>query len=102
MEQKMYNNINTDNLTVQHDKENKRFTMAINDEIAKIEYELRDDKMYLTYSEVPHNLRGKGYGKELVECTFEQLTKEGYKAVAVCSYIKAVARRNENWNSIIE
>ncbi|RAJ08119.1 GNAT family N-acetyltransferase [Arenibacter echinorum] len=89
-------------MTVQHEKDNSRFTMAINGEIAIVEYQLRDDKMYLTYSEVPIKLRGKGYGKELVEGTFEQLTKEGYKAVAVCSYIKAVARRSEKWNSIIE
>ena len=98
----MHNNTNTGNLTVEHEKDNKRFTMAINGEIAKVEYQLRDDKMYLTYSEIPLKLRGKGYGKELVEGTFEQLTKEGYKAVAVCSYIKAVARRSEKWNSIIE
>tara|TARA_R110000737_G_scaffold314976_1_gene324859 strand:- start:23 stop:253 length:231 start_codon:yes stop_codon:yes gene_type:complete len=76
--------------------------MAINGEIAMVEYQLRDDKMYLTYSEVPIKLRGKGYGKKLVESTFDQLTKEGYKAVAVCSYIKAVAYRSEKWNSIIE
>ena len=98
----MQNNIIMDNLTVQHEKHNHRFTMAINGEIAKVAYQLRDGKMYLTYSEVPYNLRGKGYGKELVERTFEQLTKEGYKAVAVCSYIKAVARRSEKWNSIIQ
>lgn len=98
----MQNNINTDNLTVVHEKDNNRFTMAINGEIAKVVYQLRDHKMYLTYSEVPFKLRGKGYGKELVERSFEQLTQEGYKAVAVCSYIKAVARRSEKWNSIIE
>lgn len=98
----MQNNIIMDNLTVQHEKDNHRFIMAINGEIAKVAYQLRDGKMYLTYSEVPYNLRGKGYGKELVERTFEQLTKEGYKAVAVCSYIKAVARRSEKWNSIIQ
>ena len=89
-------------MTVQHEKDNNRFTMAINGEIAMVEYQLRDDKMYLTYSEVPIKLRGKGYGKKLVESTFDQLTKEGYKAVAVCSYIKAVAYRSEKWNSIIE
>tara|TARA_R110002033_G_scaffold58886_2_gene108638 strand:- start:1027 stop:1257 length:231 start_codon:yes stop_codon:yes gene_type:complete len=76
--------------------------MAINSEIAMVEYQLRDDKMYLTYSEVPIKLRGKGYGKKLVESTFDQLTKEGYKAVAVCSYIKTVAMRSEKWNPIIE
>lgn len=98
----MDNNINTGNLTIRHEKEHNRFTMSINDEIAKVIYQLRDEKMYLTYSEVPYALRGKGYGKELVERTFEQLTKEGYTAVAVCSYIKAVAKRSEKWNRIIE
>jgi hypothetical protein len=37
----------------------------------------------------------------VVEKTFEQLTKGGYKAVAVCSYIKAVAKRSEHWKTII-
>ena len=38
----MQNNINTDNLTVVHEKDNNRFTMAINGEIAKVVYQLRD------------------------------------------------------------
>jgi len=89
-------------LNIEHDKENKRFTLDINGEIAKVDYTLKNDKMYLVHSEVPYHLRGKGFGKVLVEKTFEQLTKEGYKAVAVCSYIKAVARRSEKWSIIIE
>ena len=36
-----------------------------------------------------------------MEKTFEKLTEEGYHAVAICSYIKAVARRSEKWNKII-
>jgi len=76
--------------------------MNINGETAKVNYRMDNGKMYLTYSEVPSHLRGKGYGKRLVENTFAKLTEEGYTAVAVCSYIKAVARRSEKWNSIIE
>ena len=58
--------------------------------------------MYLVHSEVPYNLRGQGIGKILVEKTFEKLTEEGYKAVAVCSYIQAVAKQSKKWNTIIE
>ncbi|MCM4166941.1 hypothetical protein KCTC52924_01797 [Arenibacter antarcticus] len=89
-------------MIVTHEKDTHRFTMEINGEIAKVEYQLKEGKMYLTYSEVPYPLRGKGYGKILVEQTFEQLTKEGYTAKAVCSYIRAVAQRSEKWNAIIE
>ncbi len=87
---------------VKHDKENNRFSMEINGQTAKVEYSLRNGKMFLVYSEVPYQLRGQGIGKELVEKTFEKLTEEGYSAVAVCSYIKAVAKRSKKWNSIID
>jgi len=89
-------------LDIIHDKDNSRFTLDINGELAKVEYSLKKGKMYLVHSEVPFNLRGQGIGKVLVEKTFEKLTKEGYKAVAVCSYVKAIAKRSEKWNKIIE
>ena len=88
-------------LDIVHDKENKRFTLDINGELAKVDYTLRDDKMYLVHSEVPYNLRGQGIGKVLVKKTFEELTKEGYKAVAICSYIRAVAKQSEKWDKTI-
>lgn len=100
--EKWINKLIPSRLEIVHDKENMRFTLDINGEIAKVDYSLSGSKMYLTHSEVPYNLRGKGIGKVLVEKTFEQLTKEGYKAVAVCSYIRAVAKRSDHWKTIIQ
>lgn len=89
-------------LTINHDTKNNKFTLDINGEEAKVEYVWKNNKMYLVHSEVPYNLRGKGIGKELVLKTFEKLTEEGHKAVAICSYIKAVKNRDDYWKSIIE
>lgn len=89
-------------MEVVHDKQNNRFTMEVKGEQAKVEYELKDGKMYLVYSEVPHALRGQGIGKELVEKTFEKLTEEGFEAVAVCGYVKSIARQSDKWNAIID
>lgn len=88
-------------LEIIHDKDNNQFTMEVKGEQAKVEYTMKNDTMHLIYSEVPFNLRGQGIGKELVEKTFEKLTEEGYKAVAVCAYVKSVARESEKWRSII-
>lgn len=99
--EKWLNKLIPSRLNIVHDKENMRFTLDINGELAKVEYSLRDNIMYLNHSEVPYNLRGQGIGKVLVEKTFEKLTEEGYKAIAICSYIKAVKNRSERWNSII-
>ena len=100
--EKWLNKLIPSRLNISHDKENKRFTLNINDETAKVDYLVKDGKLLLVHSEVPYNLRGQGIGKVLVEKTFEKLTEEGYKAVAICSYIKAVAMRSEKWKSIIE
>ena len=100
--EKWLNKLIPSRLNIVHEKENRRFTLDINGELAKVEYSIRDGKMYLNHSEVPYNLRGEGLGKVLVEKTFEQLTKEGYTAIAVCSYIKAIAQRSEIWKIIIQ
>jgi predicted GNAT family acetyltransferase len=100
--EKWLNKLIPSRLDIVHDKENRRFTLDINGESAKVDYSLGGGKIHLTHSEVPYNLRGQGIGKVLVEKTFEQLTKEGFKAVAVCSYIRAVAKRSEHWNTSIQ
>lgn len=76
--------------------------MDIDGQIAKVDYKMRDGKMLLLYSEVPYGLRSNGIGKELVEKTFEKLTEEGYQAVAICSYIRAIALGSPKWNTIID
>jgi predicted GNAT family acetyltransferase/glutaredoxin len=100
--EKWLNKLIPSRLEIVHDKENNQYTLDINGELAKVTYQLRNDKMYLVHSEVPYNLRGQGIGKVLVEKTFEKLTNEGYKAVAMCSYIKTVAKRSEKWQNIIK
>lgn len=89
-------------LDITHDKDHSRFTLDINGELAKVQYTLKDNRMYLVHSEVPYKLRGKGVGKVLVEKTFKKLTEENYQAIAVCSYIKAVAKRSNTWSKIIQ
>lgn len=89
-------------LEIEHDTTNNRFTMDINGQTALVEYSLGNGKMYLNHSEVPFNIRGRGIGKVLVEKTFEKLTEEGFSAIAVCSFIKAVASRSKKWNTIIQ
>jgi len=99
--EKWLNKLIPSRLPLIHDIDGQQFILDINGENAKVEYTLRNGQMFLVHSEVPFNLRGQGIGKVLVEKSFEQLTQEGFQAVAVCSYIKAMAERSEKWKSII-
>lgn len=49
-----------------HDKDNQQFTLKIGETISKVQYQVREDKLFLVHSEVPHALRGRGIGKVLV------------------------------------
>lgn len=84
-----------------HNKEKRQFTLEVKGSTAKVDYTIRDGIMYLNYAEVPFHLRGGGVGRELVLKTFKKLTDEGYQAVAICGYIKSVARRSETWKTVI-
>lgn len=86
---------------ISHDPVRKQFKLEIDKFIAVVDYESKEDKIYLTHSEVPYHLQGKGYGKELIEKTFEYIDQHNIKAVAVCSYIKRVKTKNERWNKRI-
>lgn len=99
--EKWLNKLIPSRLPLIHDIDNQRFTLNINGEIAKMEYTLKDGQTFLVHSEMPYNLRGQGIGKVLVEKSFEQLTREKFQAIAVCSYDKAIAKRSEKWKSII-
>lgn len=88
--------------TLHHDRENTKYVLTLeNKEEAWVKYDMRDNVMYLTYASVPSNWQGKGIGKELVIKTFEKLTVEGYKAVAICSYVRAVKNRSDKWKEVI-
>lgn len=88
-------------MEIVHNKERRHYVLLVDGHVARVDYVLKNDLMYLTHSEVPVSLRGQGIGKKLVLLTFEKLTEEGYKAIAVCSYIKLIAQRSDVWRNII-
>lgn len=84
-----------------HDETNQQFRLQIEGKTAWVDYSIRDGRYFLVHSEVPAELRGRGAGRQLVERTFEYLEAKQQPAVAVCSYVKAVARRSPKWRGVI-
>ncbi|WP_299878105.1 GNAT family N-acetyltransferase [uncultured Cocleimonas sp.] len=90
-----------------HDKENHQLYLEAGEENirALVEYEIKDDKMYLTKTEVPKELGGNGIGKILVENSLQKLVDEGYdkeyEMIADCSFIKYFVEKNDKWGEIV-
>ncbi len=69
--------------------------------VATADYRNQLTKLYLLHAEVPMELRGHRVGSELVEKAIDYIEAQGWEAMAVCSYVKLVARRSRKWREII-
>jgi len=79
------------------DEANQQFQYPIKDtnDIAVIDYRMRDDTMYLVHSEVPLKYRGQGIGRKLVVATKNYLDAHQIHAIPTCGYIRHVMSRLE-------
>ncbi|HMI06430.1 MAG TPA: GNAT family N-acetyltransferase [Flavobacterium sp.] len=80
----------------------KRFELETEGHTAFIEYLIdKDQIMYLTHTEVPKALEGKGVGKSIVEKTLNYLKDNDFKLAPLCPFVAAYLKRHPEWQSIL-
>lgn len=86
-------------LTVNQNK--NRFECDLKNGITGIvKYELDDDVMRLTYSEVPKDIRGNGYGKAMVKKTLNHIERMDKKVEPKCDFVEHVMDENPHWDHL--
>jgi len=78
-----------------------RYEYHIEDFIAKIEYIRSGERIYLTHTEVPTELEGKGIASSLVKKVLADIQEKGLKLVPLCPFVNAYIRRHPEWDSIV-
>jgi len=64
-----------------------RFELAIDQEIAFISFEKRENTFVLTHTEIPLSCRGQGIGGILVKKVYQYLSDNEQKGLPFCPYI---------------
>lgn len=91
-----------ENNAFHRNEEKKRFELEVEGHTAFIEYIVdKDNVMYLTHTEVPTALGGKGVGKAIVDLTLNYLKDNNYKLAPLCPFVAAYLKRNPGWQSIL-
>lgn len=73
----------------------KRFELQIEEETAFIEYiQTKNNVIYLTHTEVPRSLEGKGLGSLIVSKTLEYIKENGFKMAPLCPFVAAYLKRH--------
>ncbi|MES2487440.1 MAG: GNAT family N-acetyltransferase [Bacteroidota bacterium] len=79
----------------------KQFELHIGKQFAFLEFFREGEKIYLTHTETPDELRGKGYAKQLVERTLQCAKDNGLIVVPSCSYVADYVNNNPKWRDIL-
>jgi uncharacterized protein len=82
--------------------EERRFELQIEEHTAFIEYILNTKGvLFLTHTEVPKELEGRGIGSRLVKAVFKHAESNDLKIAPICPFVKAYLQRHPEWKRLL-
>ncbi len=82
-------------------KTNSQYEFHAGEFTPKIEYIKTGSKIFLTHTEVPMQLQGKGIGNILVSEVLEDIKQTGLSLVPLCPFVAAYIKRHPEWNFLV-
>ena len=90
----------TETWTVQHDQGKQRFEVALGDEQAVLNYNLRDKALVITHTGVPPAWEGRGIAASLTRAALDYARAQGLAVPAVCSYAATYLQRHPEYSDL--
>jgi predicted GNAT family acetyltransferase len=82
--------------------EKKQYEFHAEGLVARIEYiKAKSATIYLTHTEVPKQLVGKGVGKALVQQVLEDIKQKELTLVPLCPFVAMYIKRHPEWRSLV-
>lgn len=82
--------------------ENQRFELKIDEYTTFIEYKELHEKIWLTHTESPEELKGKGAATAVVEKTLAYIEEHGYHLIPLCPLVAAYIKRHPDWKRVLD
>lgn len=87
---------------VDHNESASRFEMRVQGELCVAAYHLIDGVMWLTHTEVPPQLQGRGHAARVVKAALDHARAQGLKVRPACSYVRSYMRRHPETRDLLE
>ena len=82
--------------------EEKRYEFKIDGHTAFIDYIIsKDEKIFLTHTEVPRGLEGKGIGSRMVLQALVDVKKRGLTLVPLCPFVAGYLKKHPEWKELV-
>ncbi len=79
----------------------KQYEFHVEGQVTRIEYIKAQDKIYLTHTEVPRELEGKGIATELVKQVLEDIKVKELTLVPMCPFVAMYIKRHPEWKTLV-
>jgi predicted GNAT family acetyltransferase len=89
--------------TLLNNEADKQYEFHTDSLVAKIEYIFvpTKSKIFLTHTEVPKALEGKGIASALVKQVLEDIEKRELTLVPMCPFVAAYIKRHPEWKKLV-
>lgn len=88
-------------VTFTDNTDKKRFEAQVDGKLALIDYIRTADKIYLTHTEVPPELEGKGIASAMVKKALQRIEGDTIKLVPLCPFIAGYVKRHPEFRSLL-
>ena len=79
-----------------------QYEFRIGDLIPRIEYiNTKNGEIYLTHTEVPSALEGKGVGSSLVRLALEDIERQQLRLVPLCPFVAGYVQKHPEWKRLV-
>lgn len=79
----------------------RQYEFHVGTEIPRLEYIRAKDKIYLTHTEVPQSLSGKGIGSALIGAALEDIRRQDLTLIPLCPFVALYLKRNPEWKQLV-
>lgn len=87
-------------VTPVHESGQGRWTVAIDDQLALLDYTIEDGILTIRHTEVPKALGGRGIAGALVRAALEFARAEGYRVRPACEYAVAWMAKHPEYDDL--
>jgi len=85
-----------------HNETASRFETRVDGHLCIAQYRLVDGVMWLTHTEVPPPIGGRGIAARLVRAALDHARAQGLKVRPACSYVHTYMRRHPDTQDLLE
>lgn len=82
-------------------QEDKQYEIQAESQVIRIEYIKAQDKIYLTHTEVPQSLEGKGYGSQIIKMALEDIEEKELTLIPMCPFVAGYIKKHPEWKKLV-